>query len=92
MALKKIFSLIAVLALMAQTAQAEINADNLNLTTEQNQKLTELKENLKAEVEPIWEEIEANRQKITEIEKRYFEEFWKTLTDEQRQIFAKMNQ
>ena len=77
---------------MAQTAQAEINADNLNLTTEQNQKLTELKENLKAEVEPIWEEIEANRQKITEIEKRYFEEFWKTLTDEQRQIFAKMNQ
>lgn len=92
MALKKIFSLIAVLALMVHTAQAEINADNLNLTAEQNQKLTELKENLKAEIEPIWEEIEANRQKITEIEKRYFEEFWNTLSDEQRQAFANMNQ
>ena len=92
MALKKILSLIAVLALVAHSAQAEINADNLNLSAEQNQKLTELKENLKAEVEPIWEEIESNRQKITEIEQRYFEEFWKTLTDEQRQIFAKMNQ
>jgi Skp family chaperone for outer membrane proteins len=92
MALKKIFSLMAVLALMAHTAQAEINADNLNLTAEQNQKLTELKENLKAEIEPIWEEIEANRQKITEIEKRYFEEFWNTLSEEQRQIFAKINQ
>ena len=77
---------------MAHTAQAEINADNLNLTAEQNQKLTELKENLKAEIEPIWEEIEANRQKITEIEKRYFEEFWNTLSDEQRQAFANMNQ
>lgn len=90
--MKKILGLIAVLALVAHSAQAEINADNLNLSAEQNQKLTELKENLKAEVEPIWEEIESNRQKITEIEKRYFEEFWKTLTDEQRQIFAKMNQ
>ena len=77
---------------MVHTAQAEINADNLNLTAEQNQKLTELKENLKAEIEPIWEEIEANRQKITEIEKRYFEEFWNTLSDEQRQAFANMNQ
>ena len=90
--MKKILCLIAVLTLVAHTAQAEINADSLDLTAEQNQKLTELKENLKAEVEPIWEEIEASRQKITEIEKRYFEEFWNSLTEEQRQAFAKMNQ
>ena len=90
--MKKFLSFIAVFALVAHTAKAEINADNLNLSAEQNQKLTELKENLKAEIEPIWEEIEANRQKITEIERRYFEEFWSSLSEEQREIFKKTNQ
>jgi Spy/CpxP family protein refolding chaperone len=70
----------------------EIKAESLNLTAEQNQKLTEMKEKLKAEVEPIWEEIESGKNRILEIEKKYFEEFWNMLTEEQKAEFTKINQ
>lgn len=70
---------------------ADITADNLKLTDEQNKKLIELKDNLQAEVQPIWEEVESGRNRIMEIEKRYFEEFWNILTDEQKKEFAKLN-
>jgi hypothetical protein len=69
----------------------EINAQDLNLSEEQNQRLTELKENMKAEIEPIWAEIENRRQQITDIEKKYFSEFWNMLSEEQRQKFAEIN-
>ena len=51
-----------------------------------------MKANLKAEIEPIWEEIQTRRERMTEIEKRYFEEFWNMLTEEQRAAFAEQNQ
>jgi len=69
-----------------------IEATSLNLTDEQNQKLTELKTKLKAEIDPIWEEIQSSRNHILEIEKKYFEEFWNMLTDEQKQKFTELNQ
>lgn len=79
--------------LMCFNASAkEINTNDLNLNEEQIQKIKELKENLKAEIQPVWEEIESNREKITEIEKHYFEQFWNLLTDEQREKFAQANQ
>lgn len=92
--MKKIFwMMIVVCFAFAGNLQAEeIDAAALKLTPEQNQKLAELKDNLKAEVQPIWEEIESGRQRITEIEKRYFGEFWNMLTEEQKQEFAKLNQ
>ena len=52
-------------------------------------KLTELKNNLKAEVQPILEEIQSSRERVTEIQKKYFEEFWNMLTEEQREAFSK---
>ena len=67
---------------------AEIKAENLNLTAEQSRKLAELQENLKAETQPIWEEIESGRNRIMEIEKQYFQAFWTLLTEEQKQKFA----
>lgn len=76
--------------LMVFSAQAtEIEAESLKLTAEQNQKLTELKNNLKAEVQPILEEIQSSRERVTEIQKKYFEEFWNMLTEEQREAFSK---
>ncbi len=72
-------------------AAAEIKAENLDLTPEQNQHLIELQNNLKAEIQPIWEEVENNRQRILEIEKKYFEEFWNSLTEEQKQKFTQLN-
>lgn len=69
-----------------------IEATSLNLTEVQNKRLTELKENLKNEIEPIWEEIQSSRNRILEIEKKYFEEFWNLLTDEQKEQFTKLNQ
>ena len=72
-------------------AADNISADELKLTAEQNQRLIEMKNNLQAEIEPIWEEIESGKQRITEIEKRYFSEFWNILTEEQKQEFAKLN-
>lgn len=90
--MKKIWMMV-VAGLMAFNANAmEINAESLNLTPEQNQKLTEMKANLKAEIEPIWAEIQAGRERMTEIEKRYFEEFWNMLTEEQRAAFTQQNQ
>lgn len=70
----------------------EVDASVLNLTAEQNQKLAELQSNMKAEVDPVWEEIESGRQRILEIEKRYFGEFWNMLTEEQKQKYAKLNE
>ena len=77
---------------ISQAYAAEINTQSLNLTEEQNQKLTELREKLKAEIQPIWGEIQERRERITEIEKRYFEEFWNMLSDEQKEQFTKINQ
>lgn len=76
---------------VSSVSAAEITADKLKLTEAQNKKLIELKENLDAEVQPIWEEVESGRNRIMEIEKRYFEEFWNILTDEQKKEFAKLN-
>ena len=68
-----------------------IDGKQLNLTDEQSQKVLELKEKLKAEVEPIIEEIKAGKERVVEIEKKYFEEFWMLLTDEQKEKFATLN-
>jgi len=82
--------------MLALTLSFNANAQNieakaLGLSSEQNQKLTELKANLKAEIEPIWEEIQAGKARILEIEKKYFEQFWNLLTNEQKQKFAEQN-
>lgn len=68
-----------------------IDGKQLNLTDEQNQKVLELKEKFKAEVEPIIEEMKAGKERVVEIEKKYFEEFWNLLTDEQKEKFATLN-
>lgn len=80
---------LAVLCLFAfKASAAEINAENLALTSEQSQQLAELQEKLKAEIQPIWEEVESGRHRIIEIEKQYFQAFWNILTEEQKQKFA----
>ncbi len=84
--------MIALLAVSFQVSALEITADALKLTDEQNNKLVALKQNLKAEVQPIWEEIESGRSRIEEIEKRYFEEFWDMLSEEQKKEFTKLNE
>ena len=86
----KIWCTIAVLLITFQVQAAELNAENLQLNAEQNAKLVEMKEKLKAEIDPIWEEIESSKQRIVEIEKKYFEEFWNMLSDEQKQKFAEI--
>ncbi len=68
-----------------------IEAQALVLTEEQNQKLTELKERLRQEISPIWEDIQASQQRILEIEKKYFEEFWNLLSDEQKAKYENMS-
>lgn len=91
--MKKTWWLISACLMWAVNVNAaDINTDSLNLSAEQNQKLVELKENLRAEIQPIWEEIESGKQRIIEIEKKYFEEFWNLLSKEQKQEFAKLNQ
>ena len=90
--MKKLWIFIAALGIVCNAHAAEIKAESLNLTAEQNQKLTELKNNLQAEIQPILEEMESSRNRITEIEKKYFEEFWKMLTDEQKAEFSKIKQ
>ena len=90
--MKKLFFLMFVALFSFNAYAKEIKAESLNLTVEQNQKLTEMKEKLKAEVQPIWEEIESGKNRILEIEKKYFEEFWNMLTEEQKVEFAKLNQ
>ena len=87
-----IFGVMLAVLVVFQARATEIDVTNLKLTAEQNQKLTELKNNLKAEVQPILEEIQSGRERVTEIEKKYFEEFWNMLTEEQRETFAKLNQ
>ena len=91
--MKKLGYMVAAVLFLAvsSASAAEITADKLKLTEAQNKKLIELKENLNAEVQPIWEEVESGRNRIMEIEKRYFEEFWNILTDEQKKEFAKLN-
>ncbi len=84
----KILSLLAVCLFAFSTYAAEIQAENLELSVEQSQKLTEMQEQLKAEVQPIWEEVESGRNRIIEIEKRYFQEFWGMLSEEQKLKFA----
>ena len=87
------FICLTIALLFSFNANAQnIEATNLNLTETQNKRLIELKENLKQEIEPIWEEIQSSRNRILEIEKKYFEEFWNLLTDEQKKQFTKLNQ
>lgn len=90
--MKKIVCLLSAILFSFNVNAIEIKAENLKLTQEQNIKLTELKEKLEAEVTPIWEEIESARSRILEIEKKYFEEFWNMLTEEQKKEFTKLNQ
>ena len=90
--MRKIFCFIFALIISFNANAQNIEASTLNLTKEQNQKLTELKANLKAEIEPIWEEIQSGRTRILEIEKKYFEQFWNMLTDKQKEEFTKLNQ
>lgn len=87
--LKKALSLLAVLCLFGIKANAaEIRAESLDLTAEQSQKLAVMQEQLKAEIQPIWEEVESGRNRIIEIEKQYFQAFWNMLSEEQKQKFA----
>lgn len=87
--MRKAISLLAVMCLFGfEVNAAEIKAENLELTAEQSQKLAEMQENLKAEIQPIWEEVESGRHRIIEIEKQYFQAFWNMLTEEQKQKFA----
>lgn len=90
--MKRLWCLVVVALFSFDVYAKEIKADSLNLTVEQNQKLIEMKEKLKAEVDPIWEEIESGKNRIMEIEKKYFEEFWNILTEEQKAEFTKINQ
>lgn len=89
--MKKIICFMIAIFLSFNANAQNIEATTLNLTSEQNQKLTELKSKLKAEIDPIWEEIQSSRNRILEIEKKYFEEFWNMLTDEQKQKFTELN-
>lgn len=84
----KVWCVIVGVLLAFGARAAELSAENLELSQEQNAKLIEMKEKLKAEVDPIWEEIESGKQRILEIEKKYFSEFWNMLSDEQKQKFA----
>lgn len=86
----KVWSAVIVVLLAFQVNAAELSAENLQLSAEQNAKLVEMKEKLKAEIDPIWEEIESGKKRIVEIEKKYFEEFWTMLNDEQKQKFAEL--
>lgn len=89
----KIFWNMLFISLITFNAKAtELNTTKLNLTPEQNEQILQLKEELKAKVQPMWEEIESNKQQILALEKSYFEKFWNTLTEEQKQKFAKINQ
>lgn len=90
--MKRFFYILAVVLFSFNVEAVEIKGENLKLTDEQNTKLLEIKEKLQAEVNPIWEEIEGAKVRIVEIEKKYFEEFWKILTDEQKSEFVKMNE
>ena len=89
--MKYIVCFLSVMFLSFNVMATEISGDALKLSDEQNQKVVELKEKLKAEVEPIMEELKAGEKRILEIEKKYFEEFWNLLTDEQKEEFAKLN-
>ncbi len=89
----KILGVLLVALMLSFNASANnIEAEALVLTDEQNQKLTELKDRLKKEIGPIWDEIQAGRARILEIEKKYFEEFWGMLTPEQRAKYEAMSQ
>ena len=88
--MKYLVCFLSVMFLSFNVMATEINASQLKLTDEQSQKVVELKEKLKAEVEPIMEELKAGEKRILEIEKKYFEEFWNLLTDEQKEEFAKL--
>lgn len=86
--MRKILILVLLCLWGACVNAAEIPAEELSLTFEQSQKLSEMQEQLKAEVQPIWEEVESGRNRIIEIERRYFQEFWEMLSEEQKLKFA----
>ena len=89
--MKKIVCFLVAVLFSFEVLANNIDGKQLNLTDEQSQKVLELKEKLKAEVEPVIEEIKAGKERVIEIEKKYFEEFWKLLTDEQKEKFATLN-
>ena len=90
--MRKIGLILMVVLFALNVNATEIKGEDLQLSAEQNQKLIELKNNLKEEVKPILEEIENKRQYVTEIERKYFEEFWNILSEEQKQKFVELNQ
>lgn len=89
--MRKVSLLLFAILLAFNVNASEIKGEDLGLSAEQNQKLTELKNNLNAEIQPILEEIESSRQRVTEIERKYFEEFWNMLSEEQKQKFSELN-
>ena len=87
-----VLAAIVCLGLSFNAGAAEISAEALRLHPGQKQNMREMRETIKDEFRPIWEEVESGRQRIVEIEKKYFGEFWNMLTDEQKQEFARLNQ
>ena len=89
--MKKILCILSALLISfnASAQPQDIPADAILLTPEQNQKLIEIKENLKKEITPIIEEITSSKARIHEIEKKYFEEFWNMLTKEQQALYQR---
>lgn len=86
--MRKVLSFVFLCLWSVNVNATEISAEELALTAEQSQKLAEMQEQLKAEVQPIWEEVESGRNRIIEIERRYFQEFWGMLSEEQKLKFA----
>ena len=90
--MKKYICFITALFISLNANAQNIETTTLDLTEAQTKHIQELKENLKQEVEPIIEEIQSSKNRILEIEKKYFEDFWNLLTDEQKEKFTKLNQ
>ncbi len=88
--MRKFLSFVFLCLYGAGVQASEISSNALGLTAEQGQRLSEMQEQLKAEVQPIWEEVESGRNRIIEIEKKYFQEFWGLLSEEQKQKFAEL--
>ena len=79
--MKKYICFVTALFISLSANAQNIETSSLNLTETQTKRVLEIKENLKQEVEPILEEIQSSRNRILEIEKKHFEEFWNLLTD-----------
>ncbi len=90
--MKKYICFVTALFISLSANAQNIETSSLNLTETQTKRVLEIKETLKQEVEPILEEIQSSRNRILEIEKKHFEEFWNLLTDEQKEKFTSLNE